>query len=447
MKFKILSLSFLIFLFFNTSAQQSISPSVSTEFCPSISYQFFVVIDQVYTGTSPNVVSYSGNPLVVTNAFNISSGGGITSFYFNGSFADQNVLQTFRINYRNSSNVITHKDFTFSKIKSLYYPTSCSTIQPNINAINKQQCDVSSININFSNIQYGTYLSSPANCYGTVSNYEYLIPTGWLLGSTTSNGSTWISGTNNVNITPNDKGGDGQKIKIRPVNSCPSLYNNAIVEIPISRPKPVLNFTSSAFICSNSTFQVSNVPTWVTNYSWSATPSNVFSVSSPTSSSTTISKLSNGEGSVQLEISRSGCVVQYSTSEIIGNPTLVAGPPQVLNINPNLMIYNSPGDENDICMYQGTNYDFTYTSNSNVTWSAVSHVGGPWPSWSADGNGDLYVEFFNPTQSKLVLNMNASNSCGTTSYNFGFKSVSCALKKKSTKKSKINKGIIKVKSE
>ncbi len=430
MKLRILTVILLTFFLIKTNAQQSISPAVSTEFCPSVSYQFFVIIDQVYTGTSPSVVAYSGNPTVVSNAFNISSGGGITSFYFNGSFADQNVSQTFRINYKNSSNVSTYKDFTFSKIKSFYYPTSCSTIQPNITAINKQQCDNSSININFSNIQYGTYLTSPANCYGTITNYEYLLPTGWILGSTTSNGSNWIAGTNNVNITPNDKGGDGQKIKIRPINSCSSLYNNVTVEIPITRPKPLLNFTSSAFICSSSSFQATNVPSWVTNYNWSVTPSNVFSVSNPTSSTTNISKVSNGEGGIQLEISKSGCTVQYGTSEIIGNSILVAGPPQVLNISPNLMIYNSPGDENDICMYQGTNYDFTYTSNSSVTWTAVSHVGGPWPSWNADGNGDLYVEFYNPTQSKLLLNMSASNTCGTTAYNFGFKSVTCAVKKK-----------------
>lgn len=437
MRFKLLSIIFLNLFFVKINAQQLITPSVLNEFCPIATYQFSVVIDQVYAGTTPNVISYSGNPTVNRNAYTITSGSGITSFYFDGSFDDKNVSQTFRVNYKNSSNNSTYKDFTFSKIKSLYHPTSCNTIQPNITSINQQQCDVSSININFSNVQYGTFLSSPANCFGTISNYEYLIPSGWNLGSTTSNGTTWISGNNNVNITPNDKGGDGQKIKIRPVNSCTTLNNYVGIEIPISRPKPALNFTSNAFICSNSTFQVTNVPSWVTNYSWSVTPSNVFSISNSTTSSPTISKVSNGEGNVQLEISRTGCSILYSTSEIIVNQSLVAGPPQVLNINPNLMIYNAPGDENDICTYQGTTYDFTYTSYSNINWTAVSHVGGPWPSWNADGNGDLYVEFFNPTQSKLVLNMSASNSCGTTSYDFGFKAVPCALnKQKKLKKSR-----------
>jgi len=437
MKYKILPFIFLHLFFVKSNAQQLITPSVLTEVCPIAPYQFSVVIDQVYAGTTPNVVSYSGNPTVTMNSYNITSGSGITSFYFNGSFDDKNVSQTFRINYKNSSNNSTYKDFTFSKIKSLYYQTSCNTIQPNITSINQQQCDVSAININFSNIQYGTFLSSPANCFGTISNYDYLIPSGWILGSTTSNGSTWISGNNNVNITPNDKGGDGQKIKIRPINSCAAIYNNVVFEIPITRPKPVLNFTSNPFICSNSTFQVSNVPSWVTNYSWSVTPSNVFSISNPTTSTPTISKVSNGEGNVQLEISKTGCSVIYNTSEIIGNQVLVAGPPQVLNINPNLMIYYSPGDENDICTYQGNTYDFTYTSNSNINWTAVSHVGGPWPSWNADGNGDLYVEFFNPRQNKMVLNMNASNTCGSTAYNFGFKAVTCTLNKHNhSKKSK-----------
>ena len=38
-------------------------------------------------------------------------------------------------------------------------------------------------------------------CWGTITNYEYLLPSGWSIGSNVSNGNNWIAGTQNVTIT------------------------------------------------------------------------------------------------------------------------------------------------------------------------------------------------------------------------------------------------------
>ena len=111
---------------------------------------------------------------------------------------------------------------------------------------------------------------------------------------------------------------------------------------------------------------------------------------------------------------------------------MVAGAPEVFGNNPPMMIYSGPGTENEVCRYQGTTFDLTYTANTTVNWSAVSYQGGSWPSWTQTSEGDIYVEFFKPTQNTLVLQMDASNTCGTTSYQFGFKAIDCALSIAST---------------
>ena len=178
------------------------------------------------------------------------------------------------------------------------------------------------------------------------------------------------------------------------------------------------------------------MPTWVSNYTWLVTPNTVFGNANSTSNPTTVTKLTNGEGNIQLTISSPSCPASfvYNTQEITGKPKLVSGAPEVFGNNPPMMIYSGPGTENEVCRYQGTTFDLTYTSSSIVNWTGVSYQGGPSPSWSPDVNGDIYVEFFKPTQNTLVLQMNASNTCGSTSYQFGFKAIDCGgLKMPSSK--------------
>ena len=47
-----------------------------------------------------------------------------------------------------------------------------------------------SFNISFPVVVYADPYTSPALTYGTVTTYQYLLPTGWTLGSATSDGST-----------------------------------------------------------------------------------------------------------------------------------------------------------------------------------------------------------------------------------------------------------------
>lgn len=55
---------------------QTISPLESTEFCPGANITFTVTVP----GTSPSVASWTNTPILVQQAYNITSSGGTTTF-------------------------------------------------------------------------------------------------------------------------------------------------------------------------------------------------------------------------------------------------------------------------------------------------------------------------------------------------------------------------------
>lgn len=341
--------------------------------------------------------------------------------------ADKNVSQRLRVNYHdNALNQDLVYDFSFPYVKSLFYPSSLNQITPNYSSLTAPLCETPSFNISFTNIQY-VNINTGAK-YGSTTNYEYSIPQGWMLGTTTSTGpSNWILAGNNVTITADKTNGtSSSSIKIRAVNNCGSgLAKGSEVIIPIIRNGPQLSFSpGSGFVCSTSAqFSASNVPSWVTGYLWEISPSTAFSLSSATSNPTTLTRSANTEGAISLTISSSSCPLTftYNNVDITGQTKLVGGTPLV---NSSLMIYNGPGDENELC--RNTEYYIPFTSGygSSPSWTYVSHSGSPQPSWNGS-NTDIYVYFFRSTQNSLTLNMSASNTCGTSSYDFKFNAIDC----------------------
>lgn len=399
---------------FNISNAQTISPSQSDEFCPNVEYTFTASL----TGTFKSIIGQGG--CTVTQFPTVTSG---TTITFKGKFSDVNQNQTFRIEYTNNG---IPSIFDFKKIKSLFFGSSCTPIQLNQTNITSPPCQITNHTISFNNAQWETSFESPQLCFGTITTYEYLLPSGWKLNGNTSNGSTWMAGSNNVSVTSDLS--TGGFIQVRAVNPCgSSLTKGQVSLISISRPKPLLNFTGGYAVCSSQDFQANNVPAWANNFNWLVTPNTVFENLNSTSNPTSVSKLANGEGYIQLTISSSSCPLSfvYNTEEITNKPKLVAGVPEVSNTNPPMLIYNGAGDENQVCRYQGTTFDLNYTANSSVNWSAISHQGGSWPSWSPTSDGDIYVEFFKGNQNTLILQVDASNTCGVTSYQFGFIAINC----------------------
>lgn len=410
----------LLLCFITTLIQaQSISPSTNNEYCPDTEITFTVTIP----GTYQSIIGVGGSA-VTLSPYNFTSSGGNTTFNFKGKFADVNKAQSFDVTYT-SGGTTQHFNEPFKKIKSLFYTITCSQLQPNQTTITAPPCQITTHTISFNNVQWGTAFESPQLCFGSITTYEYLLPNGWSMNGTTSNGSTWIAGDNNETVTSDLS--TGGVIRVRPVNPCgASLAKNQTQGvINISRPKPPLTFTGGYLVCTTKNFEAFNVPSWVTAYNWSVTPTTIFGNANPTSNPTTVTHLFDGEGDIQLTISGTSCPLTftYNTLEITGQSKLVAGKPTIGSSQP-LMIYSGPGDENELCRNVEYTLDFTTTYGSTTNWSYVSHSGNPQPSWSG-GDPDLYIYFFKPTQNTLVLKMDVTNGCGTTSYDFGFKAIDC----------------------
>ena len=198
--------------------------------------------------------------------------------------------------------------------------------------------------------------------------------------------------------------------------------------IPVIRAKPPLTFQSVSTICSSAVFQANNVPSWVSAYQWAVNPGTSFTFSNVNANSnpTTISNNGSTVADISLVISNSTCPLNftYNTAEILNGATkLIGGTPRVTT---GLQLYSGIGSENGVCFNVDTYIPCVtegYTSYPN--WSYVSNVGSPQPSWNGTDQ-DIAILFFRTQQTSLVLQLDASNTCGTSTYQFGFAPITCA---------------------
>jgi hypothetical protein len=230
-------------------------------------------------------------PVVVQQPFNVSVSGGNITFSFIGRFVDNNNKQTFAINYVNPSGQSVTWDATYTKVKSLLTPNSFSQIFPNSTTITAPLCQITNHNISFNNVQFGNPWENPPIGYGIITDYEYLLPTGWSLNGTPSTGN-WIAANNNVIITSDATSGNGTNIRIRPINTqCGiGLQTGQEAVVSISRPAPPLNMTGPSTMCfpNNYTYTINGVPvgstiSWGTNSFYNLTSSGNTATISPTS--------------------------------------------------------------------------------------------------------------------------------------------------------------------
>lgn len=264
---KIYAFAILILLLNSIGYSQTISPLETDEYCPNTVYDFTITLPS--ESTSPTLSSQNGGS-IIPNSVGVN---GVT-ITFKGKFDDYNQTQTFLVAYTNG--VSKNKTFTFKKIKSLFFTTACTQIQPNQPNIFPAICQAVNVPISFNNVTWSNSFESL--CYGAISTYEYKLPIDWKIGTTfTSTGNNWYAGGNSVTVTTNLLGGNGSTIAIRPTNNCGSGLNNNSnpVYINVSRPNsPVLqlNGTSSVILyCGDATaktFTVTNPAACVTSYEW-----------------------------------------------------------------------------------------------------------------------------------------------------------------------------------
>lgn len=243
----------------NIAKSQTISPLQTDEYCPNTEYTFTATITKAYS----NMIGVGG--CIVTQL--PTSPVGLT-FTFKGKFADANQKQTFQINHLDGTTTL----FDFKKIKSLFYGTSCTPIQANQTVLNAPRCQIVNFPISFSNVQWSTAFESPALCFGSITTYEYLLPTGWSIGANVSNGTAWIAGGNSVTVTSDLANGVNGNVYIRPVNNCGAGLANGqsqVVQIPITRPAPTLFITGGTDnLCSSpANYTITGMPSGST-VSW-----------------------------------------------------------------------------------------------------------------------------------------------------------------------------------
>lgn len=312
------------------AASQPISPAPTTEFCPNTEITFTATITKPYQ-------SMTGIGSCVVTQLPTSPVG--TTFTFKGKFGDVNQKQTFQVTHPDGS----HTDFDFKKIKSLFYATTCTPIQPNLTKITAPRCVVTNFPITFSNVPWSTNFESPSLCFGAVTQYEYQLPANWKIGTFTSTGSNWYAGGNSVTVTSDLSTGDGGFVNIRPANTAcgAGLVAGQTISISVSRPAPAMSITpggNQAYICSGSkTFTLNGLPTGASVTSWvSSDPSQATVPSGSTGSSVVVTKVV-GDGSIKLTANVSQCSYTYQVPLTIVLGTYI---PAVYNISSNSIVSN-----------------------------------------------------------------------------------------------------------
>lgn len=181
---------------------------------------------------------------------------------------------------------------------------------------------------------------------------------------------------------------------------------------------PDYTISGSSAVCTNSTYSVSGLADGAT-VTWSASPAALVSFSPVTGSSTTVTKLYNGTTTISAKISPCG---QTITKSITSGLPDISGTYTNKQISYNLKIADAELiNYNDACNLYHVNTNMSITGASSVKWSLVSSSGTI--SWSQSGNNISFYLW--SVGSTAVFKVSATNSCGTSTYNFAWKSIDC----------------------
>lgn len=327
---------------------QDINPTIGTELCPNQEYTFTVSgLPGAY-----NTINTSGGATITQ----YPSGSG-TSITFKGKFSDvTGAGQVFTITWANGGT----KDFKFTKVKSLFGGYSENFNNPT--TLTVPICQTTPVSLNISGNKYWDVSTSPYSSFGSITTYRYLLPSGWYLNSTLSNGSNWITATGGVTITPTANTGNGATIQYVAKNDCSGAFFEGTPRyISISRPNPTftLSPTSLTFVCGTPqtrTFTVSTTSSnsCSTSYNWNLGTNNGWLYNgspAPASFSTTTSSitLTSASGNVLpssvnvtpilngISYSQMSCSTSFSsftsTASVNGNTVICPGGNSVYTIS------------------------------------------------------------------------------------------------------------------
>lgn len=405
---------------------QTILPVTTSELCPATLYTFTVTLDgnQMPIAGSIKVEGSAAGQIVpaipVTGTYNFTytSATNKTSFAFQGRFQDLNKTQRFRI-YKDGTSTTTIATFDYNRIRALDIADLQTVPATAISSpVVVGPCQVQTFSISFPQVSYLNTSTSPAAVFGSVSNYEYLIPSGWKVNTTTSDGVSWIRANNSVTITSDLTTGNGGEIRIRAVNACATpaliLKTGAPRILTISRPRPQLTFSGATPLCSTATYTASNIPAAFPNYLWSVSSTQIGTIVSPNSASTQIIAGSGGVGNLTFTINGGAtCPLSYvyNTADILGQPQFESGTPQATWPEPVIAV---PGSN---CIPMG--YNVTYQSNTLYSYTYYRwgyyegplSQGGPFTEVNPGGGPSQAIRITN-TETINSIYVAVANQCG-----------------------------------
>lgn len=183
------------------------------------------------------------------------------------------------------------------------------------------------------------------------TNYQWVLPSGWKIGTITSDGITPITGqSNSIAATPHGCNGNNAKIRVRAFSNCGNGYTSNWREITISRPLPTLSFSApppASVVCGNTTpitVTVTPVP-GATSYTWTK-PSGWGGTS--TTNSITLTPNATGAGDVTVRASLCSAQTAVLSRTITrslfdpSNPPTVSGADLLCTTNFSYAIQNLP---------------------------------------------------------------------------------------------------------
>ncbi|MEI9945330.1 MAG: T9SS type A sorting domain-containing protein [Chitinophagaceae bacterium] len=253
-------------------------------------------------------------------------------------------------------------------------------------------------------------------------------PNGWLLPNGTAAPATYSTGTTNT-LTLTPVCGAVQKNVSATVTANGSSYNTNVSTASVTQPS--LSISGSSVICSGSSnYSVTGLPCNA-SVVWSIIPAtSVANLSCSSCATTSLSYINNGAVTLTATVSNvcGGTITISKSNIIIGIPTIQSGFYTYTNYP-----YGSPmglvegPEDNEVC-YTERPTVMTTTMDiqgaTDVVWEKNSST----PStllWDQVGN-DLSISFraVNQTGSFKIT---TSNTCGSVSKDYIFKSVTCEM--------------------
>lgn len=241
--------------------------------------------------------------------------------------------------------------------------------------------------------------TAPATTTGVT--YSWLLPPGW----------TGVTNQNYIDVTVTGSSGS---ITCTMSGCGQSKTASKAVTVNIVEPGTAISGPSSTVVCPYGfTFSVSNPPP-VDSIIWSTGP--YLTVYSGQNTNSTLIK-SSGSGNSWVSVR----LVTACGSVTLPQKNVWAGKPEIYSQTP--LAFYPNGGYNNVCNFQNFTTNMVVNGATNVTWERIAANPGN-TSWSQSGNNISF--YFWAVNQTAVYRISASNVCGTTSYDFGFKSINCS---------------------